>query len=413
MGTRLIVSSTIFLSLLLVFLNIFDLWFLSFNVIGLNISVFHILSAIVIGIVFYINAKKLNSFQFKTFLFLCSYFLLQLSNSLFSNGILLGSFSVFIMIIFALYITLSLRNYDNYVLYTILFLVTKYTIFLMIFFDLINHIIGGNSLFQIFQNNAPILLMSLIILHFYSQNTKQKKFLFRLFLFYIIWTAISYGLGNAYLRVQYKSVILLALVILGLFFIIKFKSIIPFFNKRFSLRYALPILFILMVVGLFAIASHVYDLIIEFIPRHSSGEIRIAVAEVMFSDATKNIFRVMFGQGLGSSNQTYLINNGELVSPHSGLIILFYEQGMLGLIFFLFFGLSFFIRKRIYIFNFKYKRGQAFFFLLLLVLLWIVQNIVYIIGFPDSNVYYQTQIILYILLATFLSNQLFIPKEKF
>lgn len=187
MGSKLVVSNIAFLSFLLAFLNIFDLWFLSFNVVELNVNIFQILAIIFIGIVFYINANKLNSLQSKIFLFLTAYFVFQLSNSLFSNASLLGSLSVFVMMVFSLYMALSLRNYKNDVLYTLLFFVVQYTIFIMIFFDLLNHIIGGNSLFQLFKNNAPILLMSLIILHYYSHNIKENKFLVKLFFIYILY----------------------------------------------------------------------------------------------------------------------------------------------------------------------------------------------------------------------------------
>lgn len=412
-SNKFIVSNIAFLCFMLATFNIFDLWFLSFNIIGLNVNIFHILSIIFLSIIFYIKANKLNSLQSKIFLFLTAYFVFQLLNSLFSGANLLGSFSVFAMMVFSLYMALTLRNYENDVLHKILFLVVKYTIFLMIFFDLLNHIVGGNSLFQIFQNNAPILLMSLIILHYYSHDIKQKNFLVKLFFLYLVWTAISYSLGNAYLRIQYKSVVLVFLLLLGLFFIVKFRLFVPFFNKKLLLRYISPLLFIIMIIGLFGMVSYIYDLIIELIPRRGSGEIRIAVAEVMFFETVQNIFTTIFGQGLGSSHHTYLINDSEHVKSHSGLMILFYEQGLIGLILFIFFALSFFLRKKIYIFNFKYKRGQAFLFLLLLALLWVVQNMVYIIGFPAAEVFHQSQIMTYIVLATFLSNQLFIPKEKF
>lgn len=411
MSSKVVISNISFLSFLLAILNIFDLWFLSLNVISLNVNVFQILTIGCVGIIYYINAKKLNLLQIKLFTFFIIYLIFQLLNSFFSNTNLLSSLSVFFILIFTSYITLSLRNYSNQVLDKFVFLVTKYTIFLMIFFDLMNHIVGGNSLFQIFQNNAPILFMNLIVLYYYINN-KEKKSLIRLFLLYTIWTAISYILGYGELRVQYKSILLLSLVIFTLIFIIKFKSLLPTFNTRFMLKYLTPFLFLLIITASLMIASYAYELIIEFIPRRGSGETRIAVAEVMFIETIKNVFSLIFGQGIGSSHTTYLINGDEFVKPHSGLMILFYEQGIFGLFFSLLFGLSFFIRKKILLFNFNYKRGEAFFFLLILALLWIIQNIVYIIGFPAPQVFHQSQIMSYILLATFLSNKLFRPDNK-
>ncbi len=404
------ISYISFIALLFTILNIFDLWYLSSATLRLDINIIQIFLVLLVGFVIYAYLKKMTPLQSKIFFFWVVYLVLQFFNSINSSSDILSSLSVLIMLLFSSYVAFTIRNYQNDFLYDITLYTTKYTILSMIVFDIANDLMAGNSLFMLFQNNAPLILMTLVILHYYSNNKKTKSFLFRLFLIYVLWTLISYSLGNGYLRLQYKSLTILALILFSLFIIIKFKYIVPLMNTKFMLRYFVPISFLIVVIILFFSISYGYDFIIEYIPRRGSGETRIAVAEVMFMDTVQNLF---FGYGLGSSNHTYLINNNQLVGPHSGLMIQFYEQGIFGSFMLFFFGLSFFVRKKIIIYWNKYRRGHSFFFLILVALVWIVQNIVYIIGYPAAVIFHQSQIISYILLATFLSNQLFISKGKY
>jgi hypothetical protein len=413
MGFReLKISNITFISVLFAIITISDIWFLSANVLSLNTHILYSFILCICAFLLYIYLKKLSRNQSKIFLIGLIYFIFQTVNGLFNNAENLANISVFIMISFSLYVLLILRNLSNDILFQIIKKTTFYTIFLLIFFDLLNHIIGGNSLFLIFQNNSPTVLMTLIILHYYSNNKKEKSFIIKILFLYIFWTFTSYSLGNGYLRIQYKALILLSIIIISLFFVIKIKFFVPYLNKKLFLRYIVPVIYLFILFLLFGSMSYIYDYIIEFIPRKGSGEIRMAVAEVMFSDVTTSVYNTIFGFGFGSSNHIFSINGVHEASPHSGLMILFYEQGLFGVFLLTFIGLSFFIRKKIYLTKEKIKRGDAFLFLLILSFLWIVQNIVYILGFPAPVVYHQALIFSYLFLATFLSNQLFTPKEE-
>ncbi|MEZ9402952.1 hypothetical protein AB4159_16725 [Vibrio cyclitrophicus] len=140
--------------------------------------------------------------------------------------------------------------------------------------------------------------------------------------------------------------------------------------------------------------------------------IRISVAEAMINDLVINS-NVLFGSGVGSSESKMEIEYfGDVLyySSHSGLLSIFYEFGIIGLLtvtlFFIQF-LSFRVGRIQHVESLpRFFRPLSSLLLLGVVIIWIYYNVVYVFSIPASQSYYFYQAPLFIMLITFFSRTL-------
>lgn len=418
-------QSDVFVIILFLF-NIFNYLVLSFRTIGLGELEGYIFPFILS--VFFIISMKLYTFSKSEFMFIfltLIYLSFQLFNGLLKDFEFYKSLPSFTSALFSVLILLIALKTDTESMYKTFKKVTFYSVIAMISLDLLNQVVNRNSLIIVLQNDAPLIMFALIVIIFSKVSLKDVKRAKILLVSFLLWMPISYELSNISGRLQFKSIIFLVSIIIFLIILKITLPIIPNIKKITTVkRLSFLTVTITLLLG-FYILPIVWDFILNSIPRMGSGYVRFAVAQKMFEDISSTYFSFFFGQGLGSSNQHFYIANylSNIVSDdwhnaksHSGLMSLFYENGIIVFLFLVGVLIKILKSKEIeYNYNFKniyYRKKLLLFLFLFIVILWIMQNMIYAVGVPGTYPFHQAQLSLYLLVVIYISKIMFMELRR-
>jgi hypothetical protein len=166
---------------------------------------------------------------------------------------------------------------------------------------------------------------------------------------------------------------------------------------------------VLVLISVFVMANFadIVQGITEIQP--SSGYLRFAVNVAMLNDMSD--VSMIFGKGLGSSWKYFPVNDlhpdafmfeFESMFPHSGLFVLLYEYGVIGL------AVAGFLVIRLLLIrnntvktvcNTSWASGSLVSWLMLgVILFFLIQNGMYVQGVPSGDLYFQSNAILYFVL---------------
>ncbi|NTV49344.1 MAG: hypothetical protein HGB32_05180 [Geobacteraceae bacterium] len=272
--------------------------------------------------------------------------------------------------------------------------------------DITNWIIRGRGL--------PILIETMVAVPFFGilllgvlrrkeQNTGRFYWIIAVCSLYLIISIITdYSLNEK--KIQKIQLGLMAFTIIFFFLLYAFRS---FINKGKLFLVLTPLkCLLLFLFGLAINFALVTQTLILFQP--SSGFLRFAINVSML----KELFGVslLFGRGLGSSWKLFDVTDlhpeafkfeFDAMYPHSGLVVLLYEYGAIGLLILGYFVLKYmrFPNKNIKRFSRDYyeNRFQSSWLLLGLVLFFLFQNGMYVQGMPSGDLYFQSNFVFYII----------------
>ncbi len=328
------------------------------------------------------------------------------------------------MLFFLFYI----RTIEHSKLYSILKFLTFGTVIIFIALDIINTLIQRHShqLLILLQNSMPLIFLALLIIFFSKINKKDSKYSLYLMMIYSLWIPLSFIINSVSLRLQYKSIGFVILILIGLFTIKLLNIFLPRMKSRISNKISPLIVSVFLLISILITFPIVIEFAMNNIDREGSGLVRIAVAQVMITQVLNDdLFTIFFGFGLGSSSIEFPLEHflpeGVFypeAKPHSGIIALFYEHGILGIGFLLFLT-SLFIKRSFFNTNLGYMQSSLYYnkrltlmMLVMVLLLWISQNIITANGIIVIDPYHYAQTILYLVLTTYLSNILFTRNDE-
>jgi hypothetical protein len=314
------------------------------------------------------------------------------------------------LLIFKIYYFLYIRDFSELIWY--LKNINIFLLSLLIISSEINFIVNGNTLPLLVQNLSIVIFLSACYLVWLERKaTKYNS------QFYVAVIILAY-IGVLFLRsVNYFSIIqmkFVAFTVLILLFFTILKLFSKYFNKS-AKTFNKQLFFTIIAVSLFVVI-YLYSFIVgEFstsISRGNSGNVRLLVNEFMLNSTNREWYTLMFGYGLGSSAVSFDLSmyyGSELNTvAHSGVYIYYYEHGLLGVLLFLYVILvaikqippinmtsSFFIQK------YKFYNNQSRGFILtgyFIVSIYYMMNLVIISSMPGPNVFWNSAIMIYILL---------------
>jgi hypothetical protein len=404
------------IGLLLLILNSYDIIVLIIRTVGLG--EFESVICFIISIIVLIYLFKLINTSLRTILLLfiiLLYLNFQLYNGLYYPATIDAILPSYIGIFTLMYLVMQLKTFSNNDIYKLLKIITFGSVIVLISFDILNLIVKRNSLMIVIQNDAPLLILSLLIIYITSYDKYNSKRSLKYFYLFLLWMPISYVLAQHSTRLQIKSLAFTILIIMIIFLLNKLKIFIPKLKTNFSIKIAPIIYLMLIVIPILIIAPIVLDYTMHSFGRSGSGIIRLAVAQVMTEELMNTKLSLLFGYGLGSSNQEFFIGDHTLgiatwtdAKSHSGIMTLFFEHGIVGLLFASLLLLNYIYRKKIFIVSYSSKlsnhKGLVLLLLLLTIGLWIVQNVIYVIGIPATYPFHHAQLPLYLVLLAYLSN---------
>ena len=203
-------------------------------------------------------------------------------------------------------------------------------------------------------------------------------------LFVILVLVISPRLSSA---IQVKFFVLTAMLFF-LLYLYRFKARFFLFREHSVVTLFRASFLISTILGLVFLYGFALDLASSSLNRGNSGNVRNLVNVVMLEQLGSNLEAMLFGFGFGASGADIDISSEigrELISvPHSGLISIIYELGIVGVTVILALLFVFIFRQysisRIGVGNRIYTHYLSF-----LVVFYSIWNLVIISGFPNAE----------------------------
>jgi hypothetical protein len=202
----------------------------------------------------------------------------------------------------------------------------------LIVIDLATHFFRGNGIPTLLQNDVYIYVMvfTMLILFFNVELTKEEV---RWMTFFVFWALLSPFIFGS--RVQTKAVLMLAMILV---LSVTMRALLSLKKSPVVLLFAKYLLVSLVLAAIvFSSGFTVVTDLASMVGRAGSVMLRFRVSEQMINEVvsgTKSL--ITWGYGFGSSNRTFQFtdatNNIWEMSPHSGLISFFYENGLFGLV---------------------------------------------------------------------------------
>lgn len=292
-------------------------------------------------------------------------------------------------------------------------------IFLLILSSETNYLLAGHALPLLFQNLSIIIILSSFFLMWLDSNKLGFNKNFFLILVMIFYTVVLY-LRRDDINDYYQVKFIFFFIIIGLFF---FMTLLfrRFLKRKTSLNKVRYII-LLFIIGAFILIFSYSYLLNEYsglLGRSNSWSIRNAVNNVMLDLIHGAWDTTIFGYGLGSSTPRFEISfyydNGRYYGieninavAHSGLLIFYYEHGLLGVILSLsilysllknapnqtWVNYSFYKKYNIDKFNTLGSLFQTMF----LFMMFILQNLVIINSIPAPQIFWNSGLIIHMLL---------------
>jgi len=334
------------------------------------------------------------------------------------------------VIIFKWYEILRSEN-----LYNLIFYLKKNNLILLCLLVLsseINYFTAGNALPLLFQN----LSITIILSYFFLMWLGNNKFGFNKNIFpiliIIVYMMILYLRRDNYDYYQAKFIIFFALIASIFFITLLFNRLLIRKTSLNKVRYIILILIISASILIFSYnyLLHEYSGLLE---RSNSASVRSSVNNVMLDLIHGSWDTTIFGHGLGSSSQRFEISsyydNGRYYGDrnitavaHSGLLIFYYEHGLLGVLLFLY--LLYALLKNTpneiwvdyrFVKEYNINRFNSWASLLQTLFLWmifILLNLVIIASIPGPEIFWNSGLLMHMLLFM-ISSRLTLSSKHF
>lgn len=390
----------LFVSLIFIINNT---WFIDLSF-GVTYRPYAVALCFLLSFMLLINSKLLFPIRYVLFFMpiLSLYFVLGIINRTpdISGFILTISFWLNFFVVF-----FSVRKiyYDDLINLCYFFIASQF--YFLLITDLLNRLIMGRGLSILIETITPISIFGFILLSFLPKEKKDNRHFFLVILFSLIYFII-----NVYLDFNFgyekTQKIQLGLILFSILYFVFLYLIRKIMRNGRLLGILTPINILLAIIIFFVIYFHnIKDILILI--RSSSSYLRFAINVSMLREMSN--ISMLFGKGFGSSWKQFYVADlhpdiftfeFQEMYPHSGLIVLFFEYGFLGLIVLGYYFIKYLSLNSNFIRSFYRSYSSNGFILswlwLGLILFFLLQNSLYVQGIPSGDMYFQSNSLSYI-----------------
>lgn len=308
-----------------------------------------------------------------------------------------------------LHIFLYLSTQSNNSNILLLGKIILYSVLIYIIFNFINIYRSGNSFYTIGMIQLPLWIFAALVIFSFNKKMGFHFLILICFLIYVIYQSAIFEVEIDSVRLQYLPLGLSVMIILGIFLI----------WLNLSTTFYLSVFFTLVII--FVVYFEYFSLLFLFENRERSFLERIHIFLFMMRDS----FWFLLPQGLGSSLQQYDLSNFNFIGgralypPHSGVAVILYDFSIFGVLFLIYVISKIFkatINESVsphtlnikslskgsllgsHVENSPFSLNQLKLLLLLVITMWLIQNIFYLKGVVTADYFSDDGIIIYMLL---------------
>lgn len=278
---------------------------------------------------------------------------------------------------------------------------------LLILTSEVNNIVSELPLPLLFQNLSLVILLSSVYLIYIEKKIRGiNTYIIAIIIGYVALLYIRADNTNSILQVKFFvfCTMIFTCYFLLLVFSRYFDRLIKF--NKINYQFISIVFIVFLIIFLYSIVLQDYSVLFN---RGHSGYVRLIVNNSMLDEIHRWSSTTLFGYGVGSSWDDFYLSkytDNLLKAPaHSGLYVFYYEHGLAGVLLFVY---TFFTTIKhtpiinntgiVMYKNYRISTYGALFFMKFIIVFWICLNLVIIASMPGPNVFWNSGLVIFLLL---------------